>query len=122
MEEFLLRKLIEKNFFNVGTEVSARHKAMDLSGRQIHLFEGNFTVSALLERKKAGTLVLDLVSTDDGSNIRIDPEQIVGIDGMTPERFAENYMINPDGSEIKVIGKRRGRRPKNWNPETQSVD
>jgi hypothetical protein len=122
MQEVLLRKLIEKTYFGIGTEIDATHRALDLSGAALHAFEGTFTVLQVLERRQSKTLVLEVASTRDGSKIRIEPAQIVGIDGMTPERFAENYMIYPDGTDIKVVGKRRGRRPKNWNPETQRVE
>lgn len=118
MQEVLLRKLIEKKFFNTSTEVDATHRGKDLSGQAIHKFEGTFTVASLMTSTK-GTLLLEVVSTADGSRMRITPNQITKIDGMTPERFAENYMIAPDGSDIKVVGKRRGRRPKNWTPEME---
>lgn len=123
MQEVLLRKLIEKNYFTAMTEVDATHKGIDLSGQPLHTFEGTFTVVKLLETKKTNALVLEVVSImGDGARMRIRPDQITAIDGMTPERFAENYMIDPAGNDIKVVGKRRGRRPKNWNPETQSCD
>ena len=120
MEEQLLRKLIEKKHFGTGTEVDAVHKGLDLSGVPIHQFEGTYTVADLLESSKTGRLILELASVRDGQRVRVHPEAIRGIDGMTPVRFAENYMIAPDGSDIKLSGKRRGRRPKGWvNPEAQ---
>lgn len=117
MEEVLLRKLISATYFNVATEIDANVKGRSLDGQPVHRFNETFTVTKLLESKKTGRLVLEGSSLRDGWQVRIDAKDIIGIDGMTPERFAENYMIAPDGSEIKVTGKRRGRRPKNWNPE-----
>lgn len=122
MQEHLLRKLIEKSYFNVSTEVNAFYKGRDLCGVPIHRFEDTYTVTKLMESRKSGRLVLELMSTRDGNCINIFPESITKIDGMTPERFAENYMIAQDGTDIKIEGKRRGRRPKNWNPETERVD
>ena len=116
MQEILLRKLIEKNYFAISTEVDAIDKGVDLSGRAIHEFEHTYTVSGLYESRKTGRLIVELVSVDDGSKTRIPADNITKIDGMTPERFAENYMIDPEGHDIKLAGKRRGRRPKNWNP------
>jgi hypothetical protein len=113
MEEQLLRKLIEKKYFAPGTEVDAVHKGMDLSGTPLHYFEGTYTVAGLLENQK-GKLVLELASVRDGYRVRVKADAIRGIDGMTPLRFAENYMIAPDGTDIKLSGKRRGRRPKGW--------
>jgi hypothetical protein len=122
MEEFLLRKLISATHFSIATEVEANVRGSSLDGQSLHRFNETYTVTKLLESKKTGRLVLELSSLRDGSTARVDAKDIIGIDGMTPERFAENYMIAPDGSEIKVTGKRRGRRPKNWNPETQRVE
>lgn len=122
MEEVLLRKLISANYFKVATEIDANVKGSSLDGQQFHRFNEQFTVTGLFESKKTGRVILTLASLRDGSKHRIGCEDITGIDGMTPERFAENYMIAPDGTEIKVTGKRRGRRPKNWNEATQSVD
>lgn len=120
MDEQLLRKLIEKDYFRAGTEVDARHKGFDLSGSPLHYFEGTYTVAALLESRKTGKLILELASVRDGYRVQVKADAILGIDGMTPLRFAENYMIAPDGSDIKLSGKRRGRRPKNWvDPEAQ---
>lgn len=118
MEEHLLRKLIEKNHFMAGTEVDATHKGVDLSGSAVHEFGGTYTVTKLLESRKTGKLVLELSSVVDGFSVRVGADAIHGIDGMTPLRFAENYMVAPDGSDIKLSGKRRGRRPKGWvDPE-----
>lgn len=114
MQEHLLRTLIDKTYFNVATEVDAQYKGRDLCGVPIHTFEQTYTVTKLLESRKTGGLILELMSVQDGNSIRIKPDAITKIDGMTPERFAENYMIAPDGSDIKIEGKRRGRRPKNW--------
>jgi hypothetical protein len=114
MQEHLLRVLIAKNHFNVAAEVDATYKGVDFSGATRNQFETTFTVTAINESAKTGRLLIDLISTRDGSRHRIYPEMITKVEGMTPERFAENYMIAPDGSEIKISGKRRGRRPKGW--------
>lgn len=117
MEEHLLRKLISATHFKVASEIDANVKGKSLDGQPVHRFNESFTVTNLLQSRKTGRLVLEVSSLRDGWQARVDPADIVGIDGMTPERFAENYMIAPDGTDIKVVGKRRGRRPKNWNPE-----
>jgi hypothetical protein len=112
-----LRKLIEKSYFVTATEVDAKTKGIDLCGAPLHYFEGNFMVTGLFESKKTGKLIIELASTTDGEKTRVFADAITKIDGMTPERFAENYMVAPDGSDIKLTGLRRGRRPKNWKPE-----
>lgn len=114
MEEILLRKLIEKNYFKVSTEVDARARGHGIDGLCQHQFSQTYTVTGLFESKRDGAVVMGLMSAEDGSTIKVRADAITMIDGMTPERFAENYMIAPDGSDIKVTGKRRGRRPKGW--------
>jgi hypothetical protein len=122
MQEVLLRKLIEKEFFHTGTEIDATYRGNDLSGVPIHSFEQTFTVTGIFETRKTKRIKLDCFSTVDGRSIRIDVDNIVNIDGMTPERFAENYMIDTDGGEIKPSGKRRGRRPKGWVDPDLAID
>lgn len=117
MREELLRKLIEKQYFKIGTEVNATFKGHDLSGLAHNYFEETFTVLALLESRKTGKLIIELGSVFDGDRVRVKTDAITMIDGMTPERFGENYMINEDGSDLKPTGRRRGRRPKGWKPE-----
>lgn len=120
MDEILLRKLIEKDHFKVSTEVDARARGCDLSGRATVAFVDTYTVAKLLENRRTGRLVMELISARDGNSIKVQCESITMIDGMTPERFAENYMIAPDGTDIKIVGKRRGRRPKNWTPDMEN--
>jgi hypothetical protein len=49
MEEILLRKLIEKNYFKVTTEVDARAHGKGLDGLATHRFEQTYTVTGLFE-------------------------------------------------------------------------
>lgn len=114
MQEVLLRKLIEKDLFKAGTEVDATYTGLGLSGQPVHAAQQTFTVVSLYETKKTNRIKMDVRSTFDGELIRIGVENIINIDGMVPERFAENYMIDSVGNDIKPSGKRRGRRPKGW--------
>lgn len=114
MQDILLRKLIDKSFFKEGTEVDAKYRGVGLDGLPFHTFGQTFTVTGIFETRKTKQLRMDCFSTVDGRTVRIGVDNITKIDGMDPERFAENYMIDPTGEEIKVVGMRRGRRPKNW--------
>ena len=114
MQEVLLRKLIEKNYFKHGTEIDATYRGVGLDGAPVHVFEQTYTITGIFETKKTKRILVDAFSTVDGRTIRVAVEHIINIDGMTPERFAENYMIDPEGGEIKPSGRRRGRRPKGW--------
>lgn len=122
MQDVLLHKLIEKNFFITGTKVDAMRKGVDLSGQPMHQFGDTFTVVGLATSQKTGRLLVEVVSSNGDLRRRLTADQIINIDGMTPERFAENYMIAPDGSDIKVVGRRRGRRPKNWTEEDEEEE
>lgn len=118
MQEVLLRKLIEKDYFKIGSEIDATYRGVDLSGTPIHTFAQTFTVTGIFETRKTKRILVDCISTIEGRTIRIGVDAIVAIDGMTPERFAENYMLDNTGGDIKPSGKRRGRRPKGWvDPE-----
>lgn len=117
MQEQLLRKLIAKEHFKIGTEVKATFKGIGLAGYRLHYTESTFTVVTILETSKTKRLFLDVASTFDGEIVRITPADILSIDGMTPERFGENYMISEDGGELQPAGRRRGRRPKGWTPD-----
>ena len=111
MKEVLLRKLVEKGYFSVGSEIDVGYTAMDFSGSKRN-FQNTFTVLSIGERKSDQSLVFKIVSTNDGSHRTCNLPDIILIEGMIPERFAENYMIDPDGGEISATGARRGRRPK----------
>ena len=117
MREALLRKLIEKNYFQIGTEVeAATTTGVGLCAKPIKTSH-TYVVTSILEKRVSKTLVLEGVSNQDGSKIRFEVGNIRNIDGMTPERFAQNYMLDDDGNEIRPSGKRRGRRPKNWTED-----
>jgi hypothetical protein len=122
MQEVLLRKLIEKNYFKNGTEIDATYRGVDLSGAPVHTFEQTFTITGIFETRKTKRILIDCFSTVDGRTIRVPVDAIVNIDGMTPERFAENYMIDENGGDIKPSGKRRGRRPKGWVDPDLAID
>ena len=50
--------------------------------------------------------------TVDGSTVLVSANDISKVDGMSLERVAKIFNINPDGT-IKDVGKKRGRRAKN---------
>ena len=118
MKEALLRKLVEKGYFAVGSEIDVGYTAVDFTGAK-RAFQNTFTVSMIGERRSDRSLVFKIFSINDGSHRSCGLEDIRLIEGMTPERFAENYMIDPDGEEIGSTGARRGRRPK-WLIEAEA--
>jgi hypothetical protein len=121
MQDILLRALIDKGHFEIGSEVNASYRGVDLSGQPVHLFEQTFTVTGIFETRKTKSLKIDCLSIVDGFTVRIGVDNITAIDGMTPERFGENYMIDAEGRTIKPTGARRGRRPKGWVEPTEDA-
>lgn len=124
MQEILLRTLIAKNYFKIGTEIDATYRGRGIDGTPINVFEQTFTITGIYESRKDQSILMEAISIVDGERrIRVGVTSVINIDGMTPERFAENYMIDPDGGEIKPSGRRRGRRPKGWvDPDLATDD
>lgn len=114
MEEILLRSLISRQHVTASTEVDVEYSTLMVGNVQKFDTVGTFTVTAIGEKRSDGTLLMEGRSTRDGRKIKFTADRIRNIDGMTPLRFAENYMVAPDGTDIPVTGARRGRRPKNW--------
>ena len=109
MKTELVQKLIEKGAIKQRTEIEAFFKGIDLSGARMARVRGNFIV--LGARAAEGVISFDGLSTIDGKRERFLAEDILMIDGMDPERFANIYGLNMEG-ETLVQGKRRGRKPK----------
>lgn len=109
MKTELVQKLIEKSAIKQRTEIEAYYKGMDLSGARIARVRGNFIV--LGARLVEGRIWFDGLSTIDGRRDRFLAEDILLIDGMDPERFAQNFGLNMEGEPLRQ-GKRRGRKPK----------
>jgi len=57
-----------------------------------------------------GTL-LSLRESDGVNMLNVMVEDVLAIDGMSIERYAEIYNINADGS-LRSMGRKRGRKPK----------
>jgi len=55
--------------------------------------------------------LLSLLENDSSAELRVTVEDVLAIDGMSIERYAEIYNINPDGS-LRSTGRKRGRKPK----------
>jgi len=121
MNEVLLRKLIEKNHFRVGSEVDATYRGASIDGQYVRVNEQTFTITGIFETRKTKRILLDAHCNVVGATIRISVDHINRLDGMSPERFAANFLIDPDGNELKPSGKRRGRRPKGWAEEAFDV-
>jgi glucose-6-phosphate dehydrogenase assembly protein OpcA len=116
MKESLLNRLIEKNYFTTGTVIRSRLRGMDLSGVELHSFEKDFVTVKLGKSRKTDELVV-MVKSELGEQKSFKSGDITEIDGMTPERFAQNYLLDPEGNDLKPFGKRRGRKPRDWDED-----
>lgn len=104
----LIRSLLEKNAINETTVITASYNNKDTNGR-IRQYKDNFYLENLVENQGEWILhVKKIVGQDD---LQVRAQDIVALDGMTPERYVDVYDINPDGT-AKKLGKKRGRKPK----------
>jgi hypothetical protein len=105
----LIRKLIEQKVIRENTEIDAYYKGVDIGGANIARVQGNFAIRGA--KLKNNEVIFEVVSTQDGSPRKIPAQDIIRIDGMELERFANNYGMTLGGETVKQ-GKRRGRKPK----------
>lgn len=111
MKEVLLSRLIDSGHVVTGTEITTTVSInRGLSGRR-RVETLPFGIYGF-QKDPSGNIVLELVFHDERSSLglKIGVDKIELIDGMTPERFAENYLIDPDGNDIIITAKKRGRR------------
>jgi len=111
MDNKLAEALVQKGVLKEGTEVRAKHKAMGLGSVNNVIVSGDFSISATHIRED-GRVVFKLADLRSGAPSSVFAEDIEDIDGMDPVRFASVYDITADGGKA-VVGKRRGRKPKN---------
>lgn len=111
MDNKLAEALFNKGVLPAGTEVRARHKAMGLGSVDTVLVTNYFSITGSVV-KEDGRVMFKLADTRSGKPAIVYAEAIDEIDGMDPVRFANVYNITADGGKA-VLGKRRGRKPKN---------
>lgn len=111
MDNKLAEALVVKGVLPAGTEVRARHKAMGLGSVNNVLVVDNFSVTNAIVRAD-GRVVFKLADLRSGAPSSVFAEDIEEIDGMDPVRFANVFNITASGGKA-VLGKRRGRKPKN---------
>jgi hypothetical protein len=115
MQTKLAEALINRGVLPAGTEVTARHNAMGLGSVNNVMVTSEFSIIKVAVRSD-GEVVWTLANLRDGAHTKVLSEAILDIDGMDPVRFASVYDITADGGKA-VVGARRGRKPKNRNPE-----
>ena len=111
MDNKLAEALVIKNVLPAGTEVRAKYKAVSLGSVNRVTVTGEFSIAEAKIRED-GKVEFYLRSLRDGAPTHVLADAIEDIDGMDPIRFASVYNITPEGGKA-VLGKRRGRKPKN---------
>lgn len=111
MDSKLAAALVNKGVLPAGTEVRAKHKAMGLGSVNNVIVTSDFSITGAVVRED-GKVVFKLADLRSGAPSSVFAEAVEEIDGMDPVRFASVYNITEDGGKA-ILGKRRGRKPKN---------
>lgn len=111
MDNKLAEALVAKNHLPAGTEVRAKYKAMGLGSVVNVIVSGDFSITSAVTRDD-GKVVFNLADLRSGAPSVVFAEAVEEIDGMDPVRYASVWNITADGGKA-ILGKRRGRKPKN---------
>jgi hypothetical protein len=111
MDNKLAEALVAKGVLPAGTEVRAKYQGKGLCSVNTVLVTGDFSIAQTIVRED-GKVVFRLADLRSGKPTSVMAEAIETIDGMDPIRFADVYNVTADGGKA-VLGKRRGRKPKN---------
>jgi hypothetical protein len=109
MDTKLAEALVARGVLPVGTEIRAKHKAMGLGSVNNVDVISDFSIKRVVALD--GKVIFTLANLRDGGSTDVPAENVIDIDGMDPVRFANVYDITEDGGKA-VLGKRRGRKPK----------
>jgi cell division GTPase FtsZ len=120
MENKLAEALVKKGVLPAGTEVHAKHFAKGLCSVNTVLVSNDFSIIGTTIRED-GKVVFRLADLRSGKPTDVLAEAVETIDGMDPVRFADVYNVTADGGKA-ILGKRRGRKPKNRRPEEDEDD
>lgn len=109
MDLGLIEGFVNKNVLKPGAEMMIERPLNGLGG----VVQGRTkeTVSLTYIRRNEAKIEFLCISTVDGRQIQVVPNQIITIDGMDPNKLASVYGLKKDGSP-KEAGKKRGRKPK----------
>lgn len=109
MDLGLIEGFVNKNILKPGAEMTVNRPLKGFGGVSQGLIKE--TVSLVYITRSDAKIKFYCVSTVDGSQIQVIPDQIIHIDGMDPQKLASVYGLKKDGSP-KEMGKKRGRKPK----------
>lgn len=104
----LIKSLLDKNAIDETTVITANYDNKDNTGK-LRRYQDNFHLESLIENQ--GEWILTVRKIIGQEYLKVRAQDILALDGMSPERYVDVYDINPDGS-VKKLGKKRGRKPK----------
>lgn len=116
MNDNLLEALINRGIMRQDTEFVAKYLATGLDGECNRPVSGLFVTKSVVKIK--GKFYIKAIRKDNEEQYKIDPVNVVEMDGMDPARLANIFNIKPDGSKQKIkrdeFGNpiRPGRKPK----------
>lgn len=109
MDLGLIEGFVSKNVLKPGAEMTIERPLHGLGG--VTQGRTKETVSLTYIRRNDTRIEFYCISTVDGRQVHVVPNQIITIDGMDPWKLASVYGLKKDGSP-KEAGKKRGRKPK----------
>lgn len=104
----VIQTLWNINALDVNTIVKARHQSRDHQGMQFDC-QSDFFPMGITEI--SDTVYVQLRNCHTGVEISVPPQDILKMDGMSPERFVSVFNLNWDGTN-RYTGKKRGRKRK----------
>jgi len=113
MNPTLFLKLLEKQLLKTGTELGVEYiKYQD--GKKVGTVKGMYTIERFTPHPLGYMPIVHI--KNDLEQAEVDIKNIKLIAGLSPNKYAAEYGIRPDGKESDAP-KRRGRKPKDRNPE-----
>ncbi|CAB4122928.1 hypothetical protein UFOVP29_102 [uncultured Caudovirales phage] len=104
----IIQTLWQINALDSNTVVKARYTSRDYQGMQ-YVNQGDFYPLGV--KSTDDQVYLQLRNCSGLWEISAQPEDILSMDGMSPERFVSVFNLNWDGTN-RYTGKKRGRRRK----------
>jgi hypothetical protein len=104
----VLTALIDLGALAKDSIVTARHGTANRFG-VVHYRSSEYVIKDIVHTAQGQ--MLSLRENEGTAELSVQIEDVMAIDGMSIERYAEIYNINPDGS-LRSTGRKRGRKPK----------
>lgn len=111
MKISLLKTLIDKNLVSSKVEIDADVMVQIFCSKDFKQENRHYAITKIIINDDFSDINFEARSTHDGSKAIINWTKITAFDGMTPERYAAVFNIDPSGKVIPE-GSRRGPKKK----------